>query len=143
MSSRTHRKALPLDHKGIHWGNGSRHESGTPWEPDEWKRFVAWALENGAQEYIKDQCVEWYEAGEDRRGHGKLHRENGPARVWADGYESWYLNGQLHREDWPALIRPDGHKEWRLNGKLHRENGPAVVFLDGSEEWWPERTVRS
>ena len=43
--------------------------------------------------------------------------------------------GQLHREDGPAIDYPDGYKEWFLNGKLHREDGPACEYTDGQEYW--------
>jgi hypothetical protein len=98
MSSRTHRKALPLDHTGIHWGNGSRHESGTPWEYDEWKQFVAWACENGAKsDYDGGRCiVEWCTPCEGPGGHAQFHREDGPARIYPSGMQEWWLNG--HRQ---------------------------------------------
>jgi hypothetical protein len=124
MSSRTHRKALPLDPTGIHWGTGERHESGTRWEPDEWKRFVAWALENGASsDYDNYDIVGWCETG-------GWHRENGPARVWAVGYESWWLNDQLHREDGPATIDSDGSKTWYLNGIQYTDGTFAVEMTE-------------
>ena len=47
----------------------------------------------------------------------KLHREDGPAREWANGDKVWYLNGKLHREDGPAREYADGTKSWYLNGK--------------------------
>ena len=47
--------------------------------------------------------------------NGKLHREDGPAREWANGDKSWYLNGKLHREDGPAREYADGSKSWYLN----------------------------
>jgi hypothetical protein len=128
MSSRTHRKALPLDTRGIHWGNGERHESGTPWKSVEWKRFVLWALENGASSDF-GIVVGWLE-------NGHLHRENGPARVLPNGHEEWYLNNQRHRENGPAIIEPQGYEAWFLNGQRHREDGPARVWRDGHEEWW-------
>lgn len=28
---------------------------------------------------------------------GKVHRINGPAEVWHDGYWSWWANGKAHR----------------------------------------------
>jgi hypothetical protein len=152
MSSRTHRKALPLDPRGIHWGNGERHESGTRWDSDEWKRFVAWAYENDAIFTNCPRDVHW-------RANGLLHRENGPAVirsdgrdewflngrrhqpdgpavVWSNGYEAWWLHGQRHRPDGPAQIWPDGLEEWWLNGELHREDGPAQIWLNGHKEWW-------
>jgi hypothetical protein len=137
MSSRTHRKAFPLDPGGIRWGTGERHESGTPWEPDEWQRFVVWACENGANINELDHCVQWRETPcEDPLGHGPKHRENGPTSVWPDGHEDWFLNGKRHREDGPAVVLTDGYKAWFLDGKRHREDGPARVWSDGYKEWW-------
>jgi hypothetical protein len=130
MSSRAHRKALPLDPSGIHWGTGERHESGTAWDPDEWKRFETWAYENGAQDKGKGQWVEWCTPC------GGWHREDGPAVVGADGYAAWFLNGRRHRPDGPAVVGADGYKAWILNGQRHRENGPARIWSDGREEWW-------
>ena len=72
---------------------------------------------------------EWYENGE-------YHREDGPAREWADGSKGWWKNGNPHREDGPAYEGVDGHKEWRLDGILHREDGPAVECADGSKGWY-------
>ena len=33
-----------------------------------------------------------------------------------DGDKSWYLNGKLHREDGPAIEYANGYKSWYLNG---------------------------
>jgi hypothetical protein len=33
------------------------------------------------------------------------------------GDEEWYLNGELHREDGPAIKWSDGYKEWYYHGK--------------------------
>ncbi len=49
--------------------------------------------------------------------NGQLHREDGPAREYADGSKSWWLNDQRHRVDGPACEWSDGHKSWYLNGK--------------------------
>ena len=46
-----------------------------------------------------------------------LHREDGPAIEYADGYKEWYINGKLHREDGPAVEDPDGYKAWYINGE--------------------------
>ena len=67
---------------------------------------------------------------------GKLHRSDGPARIWADGSKEWYINDKLHREDGPAIIDADGYKAWYINGKLHRTDGPAAIWSDGIHEWW-------
>ena len=68
--------------------------------------------------------------------NGQLHREDGPAYIWADGEQEWYINGQRHREDGPARIRADGTQEWYINNQRHREDGPARIWADGSQEWW-------
>jgi len=59
---------------------------------------------------------------DDNRGrrwflHGFLHREDGPAVIWANGSEFWYKNGDLHREDGPAVIWASGCKSWYLHDK--------------------------
>ena len=35
------------------------------------------------------------------------------------GTMRWTLNGHLHREDGPAIEYSDGFKEWLLNGKWY------------------------
>ena len=49
--------------------------------------------------------------------NNKLHRENGPAVEWENGYKAWYLNGKKHRENGPAVEWVNGDKSWYLNGK--------------------------
>jgi hypothetical protein len=81
-------------------------------------------------------AIEWNDGFKEWWLNGKLHRETGPAIESANGSKSWYLNGKRHREDGPAIEWHDGYKEWYLNGKLHREDGPAVEYADGYKEWW-------
>ena len=52
------------------------------------------------------------------------------------GAKYWYVDGKLHREDGPAIIWADGSKFWFVNGEKHRDNGPAVIWADGTKEWW-------
>jgi len=54
-----------------------------------------------------------------------LHREDGPAIEWTDGYKSWYLDGKRHREDGPAIEWASGYKSWYLNGKEVTEEAHA------------------
>jgi len=54
--------------------------------------------------------------------NGKLHRTNGPARIWDNGTKSWFINGSLHREHGPAVILSNGTKYWFINGKQLSEN---------------------
>ena len=84
----------------------------------------------------------------------RLHREDGPAKIWLrdgiDGidfieWEEWYKDGLIHREDGPADIwyYEDGSiksEGWFKDGWLHREDGPAYIYYDedGSidvEQW--------
>ena len=67
---------------------------------------------------------------------GKLHREDGPAREYANGDKFWCINDKLHREDSPAIEWADGSKEWWINGKRHREDGPAIEYVSGHKVWW-------
>jgi len=53
--------------------------------------------------------------------NGKLHREDGPAIEFVDGYKEWCLNGKLHREDGPAVEKSNGTKYWYLNGVNYSE----------------------
>ena len=59
---------------------------------------------------VYSDCTEWFL-------NGKLHREGGPAREWADGRRYWYLNDRLHRTDGPAVELANGTRSWFLNGK--------------------------
>ena len=65
-----------------------------------------------------------------------LHRENGPAVVFINGYKEWYQNGLLHRTDGPAIEFADDTKQWYQNGLLHRTDGPAVEWSNGRKSWW-------
>jgi hypothetical protein len=71
---------------------------------------------------------------EDRRG--ELHRDDGPAIIYADGTQLWYRNGKQHRDGGPAAIGPDGTQAWYQNDKCHREDGPALIRADGIQHWY-------
>lgn len=53
--------------------------------------------------------------------------------------------GQLHREDGPAIEYANGFKTWYLNGKRHRLNGPAIECFDinWTKEWWVDGVRQS
>ena len=53
--------------------------------------------------------------------------------VAEDGTKHWYFNGELHREDGPAVEWANGFKAWYRNGELHREDGPAAEWPNGSK----------
>ena len=66
----------------------------------------------------------------------KLHREDGPAVIYPDGYKEWLVNGKFHRLNGPAIEHADGDKSWYVNGKLHRLDGPAIEYANGSKFWY-------
>lgn len=48
---------------------------------------------------------------------GLLHRLDGPAVEWSDGYKAWYVNGKRHRIGGPAIIWADGGKQNWIDGR--------------------------
>lgn len=48
----------------------------------------------------------------------------------------YFKEGKVHREDGPAVQWADGYKEWYKEDKLHRIDGPAVEYINGKKEWW-------
>lgn len=79
--------------------------------------------------YIEAHCISYYK-------NGQLHREDGPALEYDNGYQKWYLNGLRHRaNNLPAVIYKNNDQEYWLNGKQHRDNGPAVIY-DKHYEYW-------
>lgn len=61
----------------------------------------------------------------------QLHRVDGPAAVWDDGYEEWRQYDKLHRTNGPALIKPDGGWQWYIDGKCTCYSGPAKATRIG------------
>ena len=47
---------------------------------------------------------------------GNIHRLDGPAVIWVDGYKEWWVNGRHHRLDGPAIEWHDGRMSWYVNG---------------------------
>jgi len=71
-----------------------------------------------------------------QRSEGVNEMRNG--LVVDDGVQRWYKDDKLHKEDGPAVVWADGTQEWWREGKLHREDGPAVVRADGRQRWFRE-----
>jgi len=66
-----------------------------------------------------------------------LHREDGPAIIYAGGGTEWWRNGYFHRIGGPAVDDlVGGRQEWWVDGLRHRDDGPAVIYTDGTKEWW-------
>ncbi len=68
--------------------------------------------------------------------NGKVHRDDGPAMIAPNGYQSWYKNDIHHRDNGPAAILPNGTQYWYKNGKLYRKNGPALIWANGIQIWF-------
>jgi len=57
-----------------------------------------------------------------------LHREDGPACIFHDGYEAWYLNGKRHCETGPARQWKNG-SSFRDEYYLHGERFSKLEFM--------------
>lgn len=69
--------------------------------------------------------------------NGRPHREDGPAIIYKNGEENWYLHGRRHRVGGPAFTYADGSEKWYVNDKLHRTDGPAITYIEPEfEELW-------
>ena len=68
--------------------------------------------------------------------NGKLHRDGGPALIYANGEQEYWINGKLHRDGGPAVIHVSGYKAYYQHGKRHRLNGPAIICTDGREKYY-------
>jgi len=78
--------------------------------------------------------------GEEYRKNGLLHREDGPARIYANGTKQWFNNGLLHRENGPAVEANHEYCKkivYYKHGKKHNERGPAYV-----EVWNFEHVIK-
>ena len=56
--------------------------------------------------------------------------------VEVNGDRFWYKDDKLHREDGPAVVWADGSCEWYRDDHRHREDGPAAIWTNGSCEWY-------
>jgi hypothetical protein len=65
---------------------------------------------------------------------GGYHNKSGPAIVWEDGSQVWYINGKLHRTDGPAYIDINGHREWYVNGHAYTSDWSYQKAANLSDE---------
>ena len=73
-----------------------------------------------------DKLVSYKERWFDKNGH--YHRLNGPAVTYADGDTSWYRHGKLHREDGPAREWPhDDVEEWFKNDEHYEPSAHELM----------------
>ena len=42
-------------------------------------------------------------------------------RIWSSGSKFWFLNHQYHRANGPAMVWDDGYQEWFLHSKPFTE----------------------
>jgi hypothetical protein len=63
--------------------------------------------------------IEWRDA------EGRLHRDDGPARMFPSGREKWYRHGLRHPDGGPAAIYPDGRRKWFVDGVKVKEDRVA------------------
>lgn len=73
--------------------------------------------------YPDDGFTEWrirVETGDDEYA-SMVHREDGPAVLWDDGYEEWCVKSRYHRTDGPAIIDPiENIQDWYIDGvRIH------------------------
>lgn len=54
--------------------------------------------------------------------------------------------GRLHCEDGPAVVSADGSWVWFRHGRIHRDDGPAVFLHFGTwteEQYWIDGTEQT
>ena len=59
--------------------------------------------------------------------------------ITEDGDKFYYKDKAktiLHRLDGPAFEYSNGYKEWNVDGKLHRTDGPAIEYPYGGKAWY-------
>jgi len=74
-----------------------------------------------SKEYTRRlKCIEnpRFDILKEYRLDGVLHRDDGPAKIYANGSQIWFRNNKRHRDDGPAVICVDGCRHWYKNGVL-------------------------
>lgn len=68
-------------------------------------------------------CLRWYDGEIEWLKDGKLHRdpdpvtgEVEPASIRPDGSRYWFRHGRNHRADGPAILYANGEAEWFFEG---------------------------
>lgn len=91
-------------------------ESSDATSPSITQVYVRWREEHPGEDVFMTEdesgTMSWY-----RGSDLKLHRDDGPARIYPDGTSEWWRDGALHRDTGPARIHPDGASEWWRNGE--------------------------
>jgi hypothetical protein len=59
---------------------------------------------------------------------GDFHRLAGPAVIFQDGELRWYRHGRLHRDDGPARVWPaEGIEDWYKDGDLYEPTAHEIM----------------
>ena len=61
---------------------------------------------------------------------GEYHNTKGPAVIFDNGTQMWFLRGRVHREDGPAVIHKDGKIAYYLNDQFITSD-PFIWFAMG------------
>ncbi len=68
-------------------------------------------------------------------------KEQPQCKVDSNGTKRWFLNGKRHREDGPAREWADGYKEWYLNDEeVHPETLVDLQLSRGTFCYYNEQT---
>ena len=63
-------------------------------------------------------------------------RPPSPHRTMFMDERHYDVGGWLHRDDGPAIVFAGGARVWMERGALHRAGGPAIEGDDGSSAWY-------
>jgi hypothetical protein len=63
-----------------------------------------------------------------------LHRKDGPAIVWENGSQEWFINGVRHRTNGPAYTYTDRYQGWCIKGRRYYTNKEFQEAADLSDE---------
>jgi hypothetical protein len=75
--------------------------------------------------------------------HGLRHREGDlPAMDMENGDKAWYREGQKHRETGPAVIYGDGRQEWWLKGRQVSEDEFKAQEREKIDKWRREEAAQ-
>ena len=101
-------------------------------DPRQWKEYLS--LLGGVPPTIKSRMSMKSEESIRQVANGDMDREG----INLELGDIYYTDkkDRLHRIGGPAVIFTDGTEEWYIHDKLHRLDGPAVTCLDGSCFYW-------
>jgi hypothetical protein len=71
--------------------------------------------------------VKWHDNSISYIKNNLCHREDGPAYIGCYGTKAWYFEGLLHNLNGPARIFPDGREEYWVYGNPTTKE--AIEFL--------------